>query len=178
MLTPLDTARLELIPLDHTSLAGSLKAPADFGLVLGREVATDWPPMHWDEGPVGWLLNKLRECPDEPFWRAWLIAVRSGPVIGTVGAKGPPDNDGCLEVGYSVVASHWRRGIATEAVGGLLGWAASDPRVLKFSAHTLTGDPASSGVLRKLGFELVATIEDPTDGRIDRFEREKTVPSR
>ena len=171
MVSNLDSPRLELLALEPVALRGSLLTPEGFGAVLGREVAADWPPMHWDEGPVGWILAKMTECPGEPFWRARLIALKAGPVVGTVGFKGPPDFDGVVEIGYSVVGSHWRRGIATEACGAILRWAAGDPRVRRFRAHTLHGDPASSGVLRKLGFVLVATLEDPDDGKVDRFER-------
>lgn len=171
MLKLVTSERLELIVPDDGGLAASLLAPAEFGAVLKREVASDWPPMHWDEGPVGWIRAKMMECPGEPFWRARLIALKSGPVVGTVGFKGPPDFDGFVEIGYSVVGSQWRRGIATEACGAVLKWAAGDSRVRGFRAHTLHADPASSGVLRKLGFVLGATLEDPEDGKIDRFER-------
>jgi len=41
----------------------------------------------------------------------------------------------------------------------------------KFCAHTLVGDPASSGVLRKNGFVMVGTVVDPVDGEVARFER-------
>lgn len=76
-----------------------------------------------------------------------------------------------VEIGYSVVASHWRRGIATEAVATMIEWAGRDPRVRGVRGHTLAGDPASGGVLLKNGFTLAATIDDPDDGRLDRYER-------
>jgi RimJ/RimL family protein N-acetyltransferase len=171
MLNPVFSERLEMFVPDDAGLVASLLPADGFGMVVGRSVSSDWPPVHWDEGPVGWIRAKTKDCPDELFWRARFIALKAGPVVGTVGFKGPPDFDGFVEIGYSVVASHWRRGIATEACGALLRWAAGDPRVKGFRAHTLHGDPASSGVLRKLGFVLVATLEDPDDGKLDRFER-------
>jgi RimJ/RimL family protein N-acetyltransferase len=171
MLKPVASERLEMFVPDDAGLVASLLSAEGFGAVVGREVASDWPPLHWDQGPVGWIRAKMKECPGETFWLARLIALNAGPVVGTVGFKGPPDFDGFVEIGYSVVGSQWRRGIATEACGAMLRWAAGDPRVKGFRAHTLHGDPASSGVLRKLGFVLVATLEDPDDGKLDRFER-------
>jgi len=53
----------------------------------------------------------------------------------------------------------------------MIDWAGLDPRVRGVRAHTLAGDRASGGVLLKNGFALTATIDDPDDGRIDRYER-------
>lgn len=169
--SPLFTSSLHLLPADAHMLRASLLRPDEFGAAIGRSVAPDWPPLHWDAAPVNWIIGALDEHPAEPFWRSWFIALIDGPLVGTAGFKGPHDSDGFVEIGYSVVTSHWRRGIASEACERLLAWAASDARTRGFRAHTLTGDPASAGVLRKLGFQLSGTLEDPMDGRIDRFEK-------
>ncbi len=139
--------------------------------LAGHRPAPDWPPMFWEASSVGWLIARLAEHPHEPFWRPWFISLE-GLIIGTIGFKGPPDAaGGMVEIGYSVVASHWRRGIATEAVATMIEWAGRDPRVRGVRGHTLAGDPASGGVLLKNGFTLAATIDDPDDGRLDRYER-------
>ncbi|MCB9840166.1 MAG: GNAT family N-acetyltransferase [Phycisphaeraceae bacterium] len=186
------TCRLELRAGTPDELGASIGPSAALAAALGCVVPTDWPPLHWEAGPVDWMLGKMREQPDEVFWRAWFVLWRPGaesagtvgagpetPVptlVGTIGFKGPPgapgsDADGVVEIGYSVVDSFHRRGIASEGVAAMLEWAAADPRVRAFRAHTLAGDPASAGVLLKNAFRLVATIEDPDDGRIDRYER-------
>ena len=187
------TARLELRPGTPEQLLASIGPSDALAAALECRVPPDWPPLHWDAGPVEWLLAKLASEPGEPFWQAWFIlwvpgdepadeadepgGVGPAPtLVGTVGFKGPPgppdsDTDSVVEIGYSVVNSFHRRGIASEAVAAMLEWAGADPRVRTFWAHTLAGDPASAGVLLKNGFRLIAPIEDPDDGRIDRYER-------
>lgn len=176
----LTTPRLTLLVATPTALEASLLPPAEFAAAVGCRVPEDWPPRHWERAPVDWLLAQIAAHPDEPFWRPRFIHLRADDrstdsaeelLVGTVGFKGPPDAQGAVEVGYSVVASHWRLGIATEAVGAVLGWAGRRPGVRRMRAHTLAGDPASAGVLRKNGFARVGTVTDPDDGEVDRYER-------
>ncbi|MEZ6234002.1 MAG: GNAT family protein [Phycisphaerales bacterium] len=187
------TARLELRPGTPDQLRASIGPTDALAAALSCRVPPDWPPLHWEAGPVDWLLARLADEPGEPFWRAWFMLWkpgnerddradepgRTGPeptLVGTVGFKGPPgrpgsETDGVVEIGYSVVNSFHRRGIASEAVAAMLEWAGADARVRTFRAHTLADDPASAGVLLKNGFQLVATIDDPDDGRVDRYDR-------
>jgi RimJ/RimL family protein N-acetyltransferase len=72
-------------------------------------------------------------------------------LIGTVSYKGPPKN-GVVEIGYTVVPSWRRRGLATEASRALIeaAWEHGAEVVI---AHTFPELEPSIGVLRKLGFE-------------------------
>ncbi|MGD9689431.1 MAG: GNAT family N-acetyltransferase [Phycisphaerales bacterium] len=174
MIDVLTSERLEIRVAAPAELRASLGAPGELAAALGRDVAEAWPIEHWDAGAVNWMLERLGREPNEPFWRAWFVYVRNGALIGTCGCKGPPDpaaGDGVVEIGYGIVTSHRRRGFASEAARTLSEWVLRDPRVRRVRAHTLAGDPASSGVLRRSGFTFVGTFDDPSDGRIDRFER-------
>lgn len=175
-LGPLLTSRLLLFVPADAALRASGQDADGLASALSHPVAADWPPQHWDDMVIEWILTKRASEPNEPFWNAWLISLRDGPVVGTCGCKGPPGEDGAVEIGYSVVTSHWRRGIASEAAAALMGWVWLDPRARLIRAHTLAGDPASSGVLRRNGMVLVATVHDPTDGPVDRFEVRRASP--
>ncbi len=157
-------------------LRADLVSPAALAQAIGCPVAADWPMKHWEPGPINWILAKLEAQPDELFWRSWYVQLNPGQpggplVIGGVGVKGPPDDQGVAEIGYGIVNSHWRRGHGSEAAGLLIDWIRSTGRVRTLRAHTLAGDPASGGVLRRNGFRQVATLTDPDDGEVDRFER-------
>lgn len=172
------TPRLELFIPDEAGLRASAGSAAELAAALGRPVAADWPPKEWDAGPVGYIADRTSEQPEERFWRGWFVAIRSdardnepGPAVGTCGCKGPPGKDRAVEIGYSIVTSHWRRGIGSEATGALCAWAMRDPRVGLLRAHTLAGDPASAGVLLRNQFTLVQRLNDPNDGLVDRYER-------
>ena len=68
-------------------LGASIGPSAALAAALGCVVPTDWPPLHWEAGPVDWMLGKMREQPDEVFWRAWFVLWRPGAEsAGTVGA--------------------------------------------------------------------------------------------
>ncbi len=179
---PLTSHRLILRAFTRAELEADLVSRDAFARAAEMNVAPGWPAKHWDSSAVQWLLDKMTKFPDEPFWHARAVIIRSeGPsgsdlLIGTAGFKGPPDDQGFVEVGYGIVDSHWRRGIATEATSMLVQWSLTDPRVKGLCAHTLAGDPASSGVLKKNGFTFTSRVTDPTDGEIDRYER--TSPQR
>lgn len=70
--------------------------------------------------------------------------------MGVAGYKGPP-SDGVVEIGYSIVASWQRRGLATEACRALIeaAWQRGAKVIL---AHTLPHLQPSIGVLGKLEF--------------------------
>lgn len=159
----MSTARL-------VELRAELESSAALAAQLGWPIAPDWPPTFWQPEVIRATIAKIEEFPDEPFWRPWYVRCRGGVYCATAGFKGPPV-DGMLELGYSVVPSHHRRGIATEIVQLLISWASRQFQVSRFCAHTLAGDPASSGVLRKNGFVSAGTVIDPEDGAIERFER-------
>ena len=74
-----------------------------------------------------------------------------------MGYKGPPAG-GVVEIGYSVVPSHRRQGLATEACRALIesAWNRGAEMVI---AHTLGGLEPSIGVLRKLGFAPTDSLE-------------------
>lgn len=167
------TARLRLVPATQERLRACLLAPAEFGRLCGWSVAQGWPAQHWDEGAVKWLLERLASDPASLMWNARFVLLdgAEGPsVIGTVGTYGPPGSDGVVEIGYGIVDSLHRRGYGSEAAAGLIGWVWKDPRVKVVCAHTLVGDPASSGVLRRCGFARIGVVNRPPDGEIERFE--------
>jgi RimJ/RimL family protein N-acetyltransferase len=74
-----------------------------------------------------------------------------------------------VEIGYSVVPSWQRRGLATEASGALIE-AAWDHGAQVVIAHTFAHLEPSIGVLRKLGFER----SESSDGDELEFRLQRT----
>lgn len=89
-------------------------------------------------------------------------------VVGVAGFKGPPDGEGQVEIGYAVVPTYHRRGLASEAVEALVAYAADTDEVTRVVAHTLPHLTPSMGVLEKTGFVLDDAFDD--DGVV-RFVR-------
>lgn len=109
----------------------------------------------------------------EPWRASWLILV-DGVASGTVGFKSEPVK-GWLEVGYGVVPSQRRRGVATTALSKLL--AMVEGRGLSIRAETATSNVASQSVLRHLAFEEVTRHDGSEDGPLIVWERREDSPS-
>lgn len=153
----LRTRRLSLVAATPELARAELEDLPFFAGLLAAEIPTDWPPPLNDEQTLQWTLDFLEQHPDGVGWGPWyLLRERSTEpplAIGTAEFKGLPSADGTVEIGYSVLEAHQRRGFATEAVGGLVGWALSDVVVRQIVAQTLPGLQGSIRVLEKCGFE-------------------------
>jgi RimJ/RimL family protein N-acetyltransferase len=99
-------------------------------------------------------LAQLDETPGQG-WSFWYLATREEPceLAGICGFKGRPDESGSVEIGYSILASYQRQGLATEAVQRLVGWAFMHLNVNEVCAETLPHLSQSIGVLEKNGFQ-------------------------
>lgn len=153
----LTTPRLRLIAATAAMIEAELEHRDALGDALDVAMPDDWPPEHHDIE----LLRRMRDAIQQPGAAGWwlhylvLTAVRPPTLVGTAGYGGPPV-DGAVEIGYSIVPSWRRRGLATEACRALVD-AAWRRGVDVVVAHTLPHLHPSIGVLRKLGFEPAET---------------------
>ena len=132
--------------------------------------APDWPPEFNGTEYRDWQRRLLSSHPTEPGWGGWYV-IGNGELVGTAGYKGPPDADGTVEIGYSIIAPRRRRGFAAAAVNLLVGHALADPRVQRVLAETLPDGEASQRVLLATGFQPAGSRVDPDDGVVLRFVR-------
>jgi len=151
--TVLTTSRLRLVPATRAMIAAELEDPDQLGEILDAELAPDWPPEHHDSDTLRFWEDALAQPGAAGWWLHYAVHVRGGggaTLVGSVGYKGPP-RDGIVEIGYSVVPSWQRQGLATEACRALIesAWRRGAEVVV---AHTLAGLEPSIAVLRKLGF--------------------------
>src|SRR5262245_21795727 len=155
----LTTQRLRLVAATPTIARAELHDRARFAELLEAQVASPWPPPLNDEESIAWTLQLLEEDPDAVGWGPWyfVACVDGAPplVIGNGGFKGRATADGTVEVGYSVVEAHQRRGYAPEAVEALVSWAFSHSDVRRVVAQTFPELRASIRVLEKSGFTFI-----------------------
>ena len=76
-------------------------------------------------------------------------------LIGNGGFKGPPDDEGTVEIGYSLLPPYRNKGHTTEAVQALVSWAFERPEVARVIAEAQPGNTASIRVLQKAGLDEV-----------------------
>lgn len=159
----LETRRMILVAATEEMAAAELRDRASFARLLGARVPAAWPPPLNDETSMQYLHRVLLANPDAVGWAHWYWLLRTETAdgvplaIGNGGFTGPPGDDGAVEVGYSVLEAFHGRGLATEAVASLIGWAFADPRVARIVAHTRLELVASRRVLEKLAFTVAGT---------------------
>lgn len=94
----------------------------------------------------------------EPDWSqqgGWFVTLKEdGRVIGDCGTHGGVDDEGRVEIGYSLAAPWRGRGLGTEAVTALVDWVAGQPGVRVVEASVQVGNQASRRLLERLGFTL------------------------
>ena len=153
----LRTGRLELIaatlPLIETEAAGT----SNLSGALNAEIET-WPPPGNDESSLRWSVDKLRANPEHAGYHIWyviLLEAQRRKLVGLVAFKGPPDAQGVIEAGYSIVEKHQRRGIGTEATRAIMRWAFEDSRVKLITAETFPELDASIKVMKGCGMRFL-----------------------
>jgi ribosomal-protein-alanine N-acetyltransferase len=131
--------------------------PGRFGLLLEAQIppAPKQEPDHQDAMEI--MAQALEKGPEQLGWWCWYFVLDdrvSGHrvAIGDGGFKGPPDDEGTVEIGYSLLPPYRNRGYTTEAVKALVSWAFQHPQVTRVIAEALPGNLASVRVLLKAGF--------------------------
>lgn len=151
----IQTERLSLAVLDDDEMRAIRAGERDH-----RHWAPDYP------GAPELLLAEVAahgpggDASEGGIWGPWQIRLSpGGPAIGAVGVKGPPDDNGDVEIGYSLVGSARGHGYATEAVLGLINAIRSQAGAV--TAETAAANAASQRVLMRVGFSPVAEGRGP-----------------
>lgn len=162
----LRTPRLRLLPATAALARADLAGRQDLARALGVEVAGDWPPEFYDHPAIEHSLGQLERGGVEAEWTFYYMIREdlgaAGPMAtGIIGYKGPPSEDGSVEVGYSVLPAHQRLGLATEGVAALVERAFDDPAISRVTGETLPALLPSIRVLEKCGFRLIGRGSEP-----------------
>lgn len=163
------TERLELFPANETVLIAALTDTRMLASALGCQIEGRW--SEFGRAPLEYALEKIKANAREGAWWTYFpIEVATNRLIGTCGYKGPPDDEGIVEIGYEVIPDRRRLGFGKEIAAALIRHAWSDPRVLKVLAHTLADTNPSSRILRSCGLHFVRALIDTEDGPIWQWE--------
>ncbi len=136
--------------------------------LLNVSTPFSWPPEYNGPDTRAWLRNLMTADAGSAGWLGYyVIAMVDGqPMLaGTAGFKGRPDDNGEVEIGYSIIPEMHRKGVATEAIKLLIGRAFADPDVRRIKAETLPRLIPSIGVLEKCGFKQTSEGLDPEEGK-------------
>ncbi|MGH8629357.1 MAG: GNAT family N-acetyltransferase [Burkholderiales bacterium] len=163
------TPNLRLFTCTAEHLEAIVRDPASLGTLLNASIAEGWPNF-----PPAYprLLEALKQDP-MLVWSGWGLYLFVEPekraLIGCGGFRGPPDQEGVVEVGCEIAPAHRGHGYAAEATRGLLRYAFTRPEVLAVDARTMPERAACARVLEKAGMRLLGKERDPHDGPIWRW---------
>lgn len=165
------TTRLEVIAVTPAIARADASNRASLPNLLSARVESDWPPEllsdHLEE-----FAQLLENDSTQVGWSGWYFVVDEGApdervLIGSGGFL-PPDRDGTVLIGYSLLPKYEGRCYATEAMRAILDWAIANGRVARFAALTFPHLTKSIRVLTKLGFECVGAGNEPDTLRFER----------
>lgn len=116
-----------------------------------RSLPETWRGHYSPERARAWICAR-----DAEGTTALVLDRESGEAIGLLFVDALPTEGGRAEmrVGYLLAESRWGRGLASELVTGLVGWAHKSPDVDALVGGVATDNPASSRVLKKNGFQV------------------------
>ena len=163
----IEPANLRLIPCSLAYFEAMLRDEAELAALLQVSLADDWLGFPAAREAMMPGYEYLKSHPAALGWWTYLIVhTADNTLIGLGGFKGEADQDGMVEIGYSIAPAYRERGLATEAARGMIDYAFSHTHVKRVDAHTLPEKNPSTKVLAKVGMKYVETIIDPEDGEI------------
>lgn len=173
----IETTRLTLIPYTPEQLLSLIDDVPEFEKKTGFIAAKGLRDfIISDEVSPAWIQKLRASSGPDPWTYGFAVVDReSRSVVGNAGFKGPPDEQGMVEIAYGIVPDYEGRGYATEAAALLVRFASGNSEVRLIRAHTLPTTNASTRVLTKCGFDKIGEVVDPDDGLVWRWERGKEV---
>lgn len=137
--------------------------------LIGFRVSPDW---FEEKDLIRLRMNDYRNDNEYISWGLHAVGLRASlEMVGFIGFHTRPDPDylhsfapNAIEFGYTIFLPHRRQGFAEEAIRGLLNWAVKRHPLDNFIASVSPTNPASTALVKKLGFEKIGEQIDETDG--------------
>jgi RimJ/RimL family protein N-acetyltransferase len=131
-------------------------------------------PRLWLQDDWLWLwrlrAGQVAEDPASARWLLRAVVLPDHTVVGHAGFHGPPDERGMVEVGYTILEGHRRRGYASAALTELMAYARGAGALVVRASIAPDNEP-SLALARRFGFVHIGEQWDDRDGRELLFER-------
>ncbi len=149
-----ETEHLKLLPFSLALKKAVIADRAAVTSMIDAYMPDDWPgPALLEAMPF--FIHLMESDPAGGRWDGIIIHKSDKTVIGDMGFKGGPDENGMIEMGYSIIPAYRRRGYATEMARRLIDWAFQLPEVKVITAECLIDNIGSSKVLQNVGMQCV-----------------------
>ena len=150
-----------LISMTRADLEDQRQDPGRTALKYGLQGALETPDDAMSK-ILDIKLGKMAEAPELAVFSTYflIVSAQTSEILGTIGFKGAPDEDGTIEVGYGIRPEFRSRGYMTEALRTLTTFGLTLPGVEKIVACTSKDNAASIRVLEKVGYLKIYTGPD------------------
>jgi [ribosomal protein S5]-alanine N-acetyltransferase len=90
----------------------------------------------------------------------WTVILKEAEImVADICITEEPKATGVIEIVYGTYRQFQGKGIMTEAVGGIINWAISQPEILSIIDSTDKENTASSAILLRNNFEITSETE-------------------
>ena len=157
----IETERLILKPLTYDQLVKYIKADnsLEIELKLNETSRTISPELKqaFEQTILPNVADTTQNYLYSTLWTA--ISKDANKMVGDICIVGEPNSIGEIEIGYGTYEEFQKKGFMTEAVGGMIKWAKSQPKVFSIVASTDKDNIASYTILKKNNFLMVSESE-------------------
>jgi ribosomal-protein-alanine N-acetyltransferase len=150
----IETTRLRMIPLTLERMKLAISDKAKLAEICNVHVPEDWPGADF-AGILPSILEQVEKEPLHTTWDGIIIHKADRTIIGDMGLKGGPNEEGSAEVGYSIIPEYRNHGYATEMLQALISWAFIEKGIKVITAECLETNTGSIRVLGKAGLRRV-----------------------
>lgn len=157
----IETTRLLLKPLTCSQLVKYLKCDSSLENELNLNPTSRAISPELKEALEQTILPNVADAgKNYLFSTLWTIILKSEQkMVGDLCFYGEPNPEGEIEIGYGTYSEFENRGLMTEALGGMINWAQTQPNVLAITASTEKVNEPSQKVLLKNDFTKVGETE-------------------
>jgi len=157
----IETKRLILKPLTYEQLLKYIKADNSLELELNLQKSKRLISADLKEALEKKIIPSVADVTRNYLYSTlWTIISKDENImVGDICIVGEPNVDGVFEIGYGTYDNFQNQGYMTEAVGGIISWAAMQPLVKSVIASTNKENIASFTVLKNNNFVNIGESE-------------------
>ncbi len=154
------TKRLRMVSWNREMALAAIHDRLRLSQLLNVKVPNDFPNEPVRKFVLPEKLKELERDPNYGQWSGMIVHQSDAIVIGSMGFKSPPDQNGTVEIGYDIIPDYQGYGYATEMALALVKWAFQQPPINRVLAECLKTNTPSIRVLEKVGMIPTESTED------------------
>ena len=157
----IETKRLLIKPLTYSQLVKYIKADNSLEAELNLYESSRKISPELKEAFEQTILPNVADITKDYLYSTLWTAISkdANKMVGDICIVGEPNVNGEIEIGYGTYDEFQKKGFMTEAVGGMISWAKSQPKVFSIIASTEKENIASFTILLKNNFIKIGETE-------------------